>query len=315
MALKIPFGGIHMFTKNLVVVLMSLAVFLYSPGNAEEKSGSRIEEEQNYISFHKIEKAWRVSKGRGVKVAVLDWLFDMSPKASQKYIDPISLVPGHEVGSSEPWHGEWMAEIVHRIAPAAKIIPIRARPPKDEIPKNNPNEQPYEQYLIEGIYYAADHGAAAVTNSMGPVRLTEKLINAVKYAEKKGTVFINVHPEYLERKNESFIFCDSSQCSPLIIHTGIVSVPEYPLKPESNRDIYTWPYEMNPKFKDGWGFSNGPPIVTGIIALMKSINPELSVKEVKEIIIRTADIAGGFKVINADKAVKNARKLKFAREI
>jgi hypothetical protein len=304
-----------MFAKYLVVALTALAVFLCNPSNAEEKNCSRIDKEQNYISFHKIDNAWRISKGRGVKVAVLDWLFDMSPDASQKYVDPISLVPGQEVGSSEPWHGEWMAEIIHRIAPEAKIIPIRARPPIGDTPKNNPDEQPYEQYLIEGIYYAADHGAVAVTNSMGPVRLTEKLIDAVKYAEKKGTVFINVHPEYLERENGSFVFCDFSQCSPLIIHTGIVSVPKYHLEPESNRDIYTWPYEMNPKFKDGWGFSNGPPIVAGVIALMKSVNPELAVKKVKEIIIQTGDAINGFRVINAEKAVKKARKLTVAREI
>lgn len=274
-----------------------------------EQDNRKTDEENNYISFHKIDKAWKISKGRGVKVAVLDWLFDMSPEASQKYIDPISLVPDHEIGSSKPWHGEWMAETIHRIAPEGKIIPIRARPPRNENQDKNMEEQPYEQFLIEGIRYAADHGAVAVTNSMGPVRHTEKLIEVVKYAEKKGTVFIDVHPEYLEKKNGSYIFCDASQCSPLIIHTGIISVPKYPLEPDKNRDIYTWPFEMNPVFKDGWGFSNGPPIVAGVIALMKSVNPALSVQEAKDIIIRTGDMKAGFRVLNAEKALMETNKM------
>ena len=287
-----------------VLVLLLIIPCIPSCRNSEQ-----IDSESNTLAFHKIEEAWKISKGKGVKVAVLDWLFDMSLEASAKYVDPISLVPNQDVGSSEPWHGEWMAEIVHRIAPEAKIIPIRARPPKSEDPDENLGQESYEQYLIEGIRYAADRGAVAVTNSMGPVKHTEELVDAVNYAEKRGTVFIDVHPEYLEKKDGSYIFCDSAQCSPLIIHTGIVSVPEYPLTPEASRDIYTWPYETDPKFRDGWGFSNGPPTVAGVIALMKSVNPDLSVKAVKDLLIRTADMKDGFRVLNAEKAMDETVKM------
>lgn len=292
-----------MFNNSFVKAMIGFGLSFYCLCVFAGLDHRQTDEENNYISFHKIDKAWRISKGRGVKVAALDWLFDMSLEASQKYIDPISLVAGHEVGSSEPWHGEWMAEIVHRIAPEGKIIPIRAQPPREENQDKNRKEQPCEQFLIEGIRYRADHGAVAVTNFMGPVKHTEKLIEIVKYAEKMGTVFIDVHPEYLDKKGGSYVFCDSSQRSPLIIHTGIISVPKYPLEPETNRDIYTWPFEINPKFKDGWGFSNGPPIIAGVIALMKSVNPALSVEEVKNIIIRTADMKGEFRPLNAEKAL------------
>ena len=94
------------------------------------------------------------------------------------------MIPGEPVGADKPWHGEWMAEIVRQTAPACKVIPIRARTERDD----------YEQYLIKGIRYAADHGAVAVTSSMGPLDETEELREAVEYAEKKGTLFINVHP-------------------------------------------------------------------------------------------------------------------------
>jgi len=262
--------------------------------------------QENFISFHKIDAAWKISRGVGVKVAVLDWLFDMSPEAAKKYVDQVSLVPGQKIGFADPWHGEWMANIVHRIAPEAKIIPIRARPQKEEKSGKAVEEQPYERFLIEGIRYAADHGAAAVTNSMGPVRQSEKLLDAVAYAAARGTVFINVHPEYMEKKNGAYIFCDSSHCSPLIIHAGIISVPDYPLEPDPARDIATWPYDMDPAFRDGWGFSNGPPVIAGVVALMKSVNPALTVKERKELLMRTGDMKDGFRVLNAEKAVTEA---------
>ena len=42
----------------------------------------------DFITFHKIDKAWKYTKGKNVKIAVLDWLFDLSPEASKKYVNP-----------------------------------------------------------------------------------------------------------------------------------------------------------------------------------------------------------------------------------
>jgi len=78
----------------------------------------------SFITFSNIDKAWSYSQGENTKVAVLDWLFDMSDEASAKYVNPISLVPNQKIGFGKPWHGEWMAQIVHQVAPKAKIIPI-----------------------------------------------------------------------------------------------------------------------------------------------------------------------------------------------
>ncbi len=114
--------------------------------------------EVNFITFSRIDKAWKYTKGKGTKVAILDWLFDMNPEASKKYLNPTSLVPGEAIGSDEPGHGEWMAKIVHLVAPEAKIIPIRAKrlKTKEDNPGGKGNR--HEPYLIKGIYFAADQG-------------------------------------------------------------------------------------------------------------------------------------------------------------
>jgi len=261
---------------------------------------------QNYITFSRIDKAWEITKGVNTKVAILDWLFDTSPEALKKYENPTSLVPGEPIGMGEPWHGEWMAEIVHRIAPEAKIIPIRARPSKKPEDNAKTNRQAYEKYLIEGIRFAADQGAVAVTNSMGPVKHSEELKAAIDYAERKGTVFINVHPEYILFTKETYEVCAPDEIDRRIIHPGLVSVPKYPVDPEPGRDVYVWPYQINPEFKDGWGYSNGPPIVGGVVALMKSVNPDLSPKEIRRIIVETANNKEVFNVLDAEAAVKKA---------
>jgi len=246
----------------------------------------------SFITFSNIDKAWSYSQGENTKVAVLDWLFDMSDEASSKYVNPISLVPNQKIGFGKPWHGEWMAQIVHQVAPKAKIIPIRARPVSDN-EQDADGRNIYEKYLVEGIRFAADQGVVAVTNSMGPVTQCEELQAAIDYAEQKGTIFVNVHPELKAKEYDK-----------RIIHSGIVSVPRHPASPEPYRDIYVWPYQENPVYKDGWGYSNGPPIVAGVIALMKSANPKLTPEQIRSIIYKTARMQNGFRVLDADAALK-----------
>lgn len=79
-------------------------------------------------------------------------------------------------------------------------------------------------------------------------------------------------------------------------------------------------------YKHFGGTSSATPLVAGVCALILSANPELTAKEVREIIIRTADKIGypsdydsnghsskyGYGRINADKAVAEALRLKEA---
>jgi hypothetical protein len=292
-----------------IVILLVYILFLNSHQHTQSnKKEKNHKPKHNYITFHKIDKAWQYTKGENTKVAILDWLFDLSHEAKKKYSSPVSMIPGQDIGFAEPWHGEWMAEIVHRIAPAAIIIPIRANPGRVKGDKSMAPEQPYEKYLIKGIKFAAEKGAVAVTNSMGPVKHAQALFDAIDFAETKGTVFINVHPEYKIYTKKELKECEVGECNQKIIHTGLISVPKYPAEPEANRDIYVWPYSIDPKYKDGWGYSNGPPIVGGVVALMRSVNPKVSSKEVKSIIIQTAFIHNGFRVLDAEAAVKEAKR-------
>jgi len=262
--------------------------------------------EPNLISFSHIDKAWPHTEGHNVKVAILDWLFDVSPEASQKYDHATSVVPGQPIGFGEVGHGHWMAQIVHAVAPKAKIIPIRARPLSREGDQDPDGRQVYEKYLIKGIRYAADQGAVAVTNSMGPVKHCDELWAAIDYAEKKGTLFINVHPEYLVYTRDAYTPCDPNDCDKRIIHAGIVAVPKHPARANPGRNIYVWPYSLEPTFRDGWGYSNGPPIIAGVIALIKSANPALTPEDIRTLIQETATPQDGFNVLNAQSAVKRA---------
>jgi len=254
----------------------------------------------NLITYSRIDEAQRHGKGDGVRVAIIDWQFDLDGAEAEKYVEPISMVPGEEIGELKPWHGEWMAEIVHEIAPEAEIIPIRAR---------SLDSENYASYLIQGIHYAAEHGAVAVSSSMGPMIASEELQAAIDHAEASGMVFVNVHPEYVEGNDGKKAMCLPGECDTRIIRTGVVSVPDHPAEPEPNRDIYAWPYDLEANYKDGWGYSNAPPIVLGVIALMHGVHPDLTPGELREIIKTTAVEKDGFMVLDAEAATTEAARL------
>lgn len=78
---------------------------------------------------------------------------------------------------------------------------------------------------------------------------------------------------------------------------------------------------INGNYANASGTSVSAPIVTGITAMVWSINPDMNAKKVKEIIQQTADITvlsrkkedkGEYKMINASKAVEEA--LKYTEE-
>jgi len=201
------------------------------------------------------------------------------------------------IGKLKPWHGAWMVEIVHQVAPEAQIMPIIGRSQKGD---------GFQDYLILGIRYAAEHGAVAVSSSMGPVDQTEALRAAIDFAEQHGTVFVNVHPENIAARGESFRPCAPASCDRRILHTGVVSVPDHETRPSDARQVYTWPYDLAAKFKDGWGYSNAPPVAAGVIALMKSANPRLTPEELRQLLRETTYDHEGFRVLDAEAAVRAA---------
>ncbi len=251
----------------------------------------------DFVRFSHVDEAHALAKGAGVKVAVVDWQFDASRDAASRYVDATTMVAGERMGDLKAWHGAWMVEIVHRVAPEARIIPIIGRSLK--VPD-------YQDALVRAIRYAADHGAVAVSCSMGTVSLTQDLKDAVAYAEERGTLFVNVHPENLAADQKQFQPCAPGECEPRIVRTGIVSVPAHRFPPHPSRMIYTWPYDLESHYQDGWGFSNAPPQVSGVIALMKSANPRLTPSRTRALLRETADDRNGFRVLNAEAAVKAA---------
>ncbi|MFE0044736.1 S8 family serine peptidase [Streptomyces albireticuli] len=137
---------------------------------------------------------WKVSRGEGVTVAVLDTGVDSSvPELKGQVLGgtDVSNKPkratddedGHGTNMAALIAGKAVGEGVQGLAPGAKILPVRA--------VGDPTADADDPLWARAIRYAADHGARVINISMagpGEPGQSPQTESAVKYALEKGSL-------------------------------------------------------------------------------------------------------------------------------
>ncbi|WEG08266.1 S8 family serine peptidase [Microbacterium horticulturae] len=149
-----------------------------------------------------VERAWTVTRGAGVTVAVVDSGVDVSsPRLSGAVLKGTSLVDGGDrYGRTDDFgHGTIIAGQIATqasgdsglvgLAPGVKILPVRVYAGEDDEAVKAGNG-PDIGRLATGIRYAADHGAQIINVSSSTPTDDERLRNAVAYATSKGSLVV-----------------------------------------------------------------------------------------------------------------------------
>ncbi|MEA2602145.1 MAG: hypothetical protein QOF89_3137 [Acidobacteriota bacterium] len=97
-----------------------------------------------------------------------------SSLSSSSPIDPATVPP--DFG-----HGTMVAGVIHRVAPGAKIMPLKAF---------NANGDASLFDIVQAIYYAVDHGAKVINMSFSVGVFSPELLRAVNYAARKGVTCV-----------------------------------------------------------------------------------------------------------------------------
>ncbi len=97
-----------------------------------------------------------------------------SSSSSSSPIDPSTVPP--DFG-----HGTMVAGVIHRAAPGAKIMPLKAF---------NANGEASLFDVVQAIYYAVDHGAKVVNMSFSVGVYSAELLRAVNYAARNGVTCV-----------------------------------------------------------------------------------------------------------------------------
>lgn len=142
-----------------------------------------------YTMVH-IGKTWQLTTGAGVTVAVLDTGATFTHPALKGH-----YLPGYNVLSPDlpptddadgetnvaQGHGTMIAGIIARLAPKAKILPVRVM---------NADGVGTMLDVAKGLHYAVTHGARVINMSFGATKLTSAMKDALDEAEQAGVVLV-----------------------------------------------------------------------------------------------------------------------------
>ena len=202
------------------------------------------------------------STGKGVTVAILDHSFNKNSSAiKDRVVSPVSFIEGEEALCDKSDHGTFMAEDLVIIAPDVKIMPIVM---------TNGNMSGYTESFIKAINYAVENGANVISCSQPAVKEGQSALDeAIRNALNKGVsvVYINYKGD---NKN--------------VIVPGMVEFESVNNNKEKINFVGT--NFITKESPITWGVSHTAPILSGIIALIKYINPHLTPQQIKRILLK-----------------------------
>jgi thermitase len=240
-----------------------------------------------------IEKAWDISKGdEDVIIAVVDTGVDMDhPDLRRRLMEGYNVMQNSSDYDDDNGHGTHVAGIIasetnNREGIAGitwnnRIMPVKAMSSKG---------YGYTFDIAKGIIWAADHGADVINLSLGNYQQSAFLEEAIQYAYDKGAVLVSA------AGNDN-----SEQPSFPAAFPEVLSVSAVSYTGEkadfSNYGYYidvTAPgvYIPSTYFQNQYaalsGTSMASPHVAGLAGLILSVNPDLSNRQVMNIIKESA---------------------------
>jgi subtilisin family serine protease len=277
------------------------------------------------ISYTEADKAWPLIKQkREINVAVLDTGVDYTHPDLKKRVlksKGYNFVDNNSDTMDDNGHGTHVSGIIAANANDnigiagidgtldVKIIPIKVLDSNGEGDIND---------IVKGIKYAADNGADIINLSFGANEKSKLIAEAISYAKSKGVFVVAA----AGNDNE-----DSDNISPAGDGAFTVAAMSYNYKKASFSDYGNCIKVSAPGVEilstvpggyEAWdGTSMAAPVATGIAAMVKAEDPNLSPSQIEDVLDSTAkdimskgkDKQSGYGLIDAYNAIKKVKQL------
>lgn len=309
-------------------------------------SEDEVQAQNNSLFFHipqvKANNVASDAKGAGIKVAVIDsGVYLQHEHLSSRMLPGYDFYNGDNNPSDDHGHGTHVAGLVagshSGIAPQASIIPIKVLSASGSGDIGT---------VAAGVLYAIDQGADVINLSLGGstggiiTNEVQQLINAVQSAANNGVMLVaaagNGGPDGIGDCNDADPIYPANIDSVAMISVAAVDTQNnltsysnfgastvdiaapggsnYASIISTYRKICYSSCSTYSNYVGMSGTSMATPIVSGVIAMIMSVRPDLSVTQVKQILFQSgttsADLNGKVttgKVVNAEAAVALAR--------
>ncbi|MFE1887138.1 S8 family serine peptidase [Streptomyces microflavus] len=286
-------------------VLGALAVAaswsLVFAGAAQPAAAADVQSKQWYLSAMQAEEMWKISTGKGIKVAVIDTGVNPNTPSLKGQVLKGFDATGAAGDENDDYdgHGTNMAELIagtgaggglKGLAPGAKIIPMRVTDTEFQ-KKHSVNARDFE----DAIRAAADSEAKIISMSFGSLYSTRGEREAVKYAESKGKLFFAAVGNDGAGRNEE----EYPAAYPQVV--GVASadrngkVAEYSQNGNTvdiaapGQEIPQWCDNSFQRYCDGGsGTSSATAIASASAALVWSANPDWTANQVLNVLFDTA---------------------------
>jgi type VII secretion-associated serine protease mycosin len=269
-----------------------------APGAAADSAQSR----QWYLDDMRAEQMWKVSTGKGVKVAVIDTgvKADTSSLKGQVLGDEVTGDVAYHATRDYLGHGTTIAEMIagtgagggiQGIAPGAKILPYRIL--LDSL--KDKTERAHTPADYKAVRAAADSDAKIINMSFGSEYSDPDLRAAIKYASSKGKLLFAAVGNEAQKKNPT----EYPAAYPGVV--GVASLDESGQVGEFSQhgdyiDLSApglgLPYWCDSGFKSycssGKGTSYSSAYASASAALIWSAHPDWTANQVLRVLIDTA---------------------------
>ncbi|MFE2184955.1 type VII secretion-associated serine protease mycosin [Streptomyces sp. NPDC059455] len=294
--------------RRLAVALAAAGLTLVpaAPGYADG-----IQAQEWALDTLHVREAWQTTKGSGITVAVLDTGVDDGHPDLEGQVEPGKDLIGFGARRGErAWarHGTAMAGIIAGhghgasggegvlgVAPKARILPVRVIL-EDSDPDRKKARSTRGGALAAGIRWAADHGADVINLSLGddsssahPEAAEDA---AVQYALRKGAVVVASAGNGGEKGDR----VSYPAAYPGVI--AVTAVDRYGSRAAfSTRRWYATVCapgvdvviaDPDKRYYEGWGTSAAAAFVSGSVALVRAAHPDLSPRQIRGLLTRTA---------------------------
>lgn len=278
-----------------------------------------------YIPYTQADKAWTlINPKKKIKVAVLDTGVDYTHPDLENRVDVeagYNFVDNNDNIMDNDGHGTHISGIIAAKANNGiglagvtgnldmKILPVKVLDENGDRDVIN---------IVKGIIYAVDNGADIINLSLGTRYKVQLIEEAINYAKSKG-VFVVAASGNDNENSDNF--------SPASDGAFTVAAMNY-----NYRKAYFSDYGNSIKVAapgvqilstvpggyEAWdGTSMAAPVVSGIAAMLKAENPQLSPSQIEDIIDSTAtdiiykgrDQFSGYGLINAYDAIKKVKEM------